>query len=154
MLRVYDGAGRLIVEVEGPWLHPVVWLFSQEADSVREVLSGDPDARVFDSVVGTAALGCYRLLGVTRVDAQLSDSSTVDLARAWNIALSAERTVPAIQCNAEADVAALAEQNGGLPDPPAVLAMLRRRARARPVTVSVRFPKPAGADENSGAAQG
>lgn len=137
---MYDGAGSLVVEVEGPWLHPVVWLFSPEADSVRRVLSDDSGARVFDSVVGTAALGCYRLLGVARVDAELSDTNAADLARAWGIALSAERAVPAIECNAEADVAALARENGGLPDPEAVLTMLRRRARARPVDISVRRP--------------
>lgn len=140
------------MEVEGPWLHPVVWLFSQEAASVREVLSGDPDARVFDSVVGTAALGCYRLLGVTRVAAELSDTNAADLAREWGIALFAERTVPAIKCNAEADVAALAEHNGGVPDPTAVLAMLRRRAQARPISVSVRRPGTGGADADGSAA--
>ena len=143
MLRVYDGAQRLVVHLEGPWLHPVLWLFSEEGASACRLLAREPGAYVFDSVVGTAALGCYRLIGVSRVEAGLSDSNAAALARAWSMELSVRRYVEAIKCSAEVDVASLAAKNGGLPDPEAVLSMLQRRAQARPAAVTAAWNEPA-----------
>ncbi|MFP4644882.1 MAG: hypothetical protein ACLFM0_11050 [Spirochaetales bacterium] len=137
MLIVYDGSGSVCVRIEGPWLHPVVWLFSEDAADVRACLRNDRRASVFDTVVGTAALSCYRLLGVTRITADLSDSGAMNLADTWNMLLSAERVVNAIDCASEGDVTRIASENGGVPDPEAVLAMLRRRATAKPQDVRV-----------------
>ncbi len=137
MLRIYDAGNNVYCEVDGPWLHPVLWLFGEDAGDVRAFLRDERGASVFDTVVGSAALSCYRRLGVRRVFAELSDRTAGDLAASWDIALAAERTVEAIDCASEGDVERIAAENGGLPDPDRVLEMLRRRAAANPRDVRV-----------------
>lgn len=139
MLRVTDGHGAVVVEIEGKWLHPVLYLFDPSAASVRETIVSDPRAQIYDSVVGTAALSCFRLLGARRVLAGLASAAALRLAEGWNMHLSADTVVEAIACASEEDVRLSAEREGGLPDPMDVRLSIERRAEGKRPPLTVRM---------------